>query len=194
MDGTSQLTASQSFCRSFWQVVCSVTTGDAAEFARESSMPTKLELPSQTVENHRRRYVVAGLAIIFLAAVIYFGPALREREPNYYNPARTALVNARLRFEESLGHEQALISHRQLAREELNSAITQLAKAEDLDPADRARIEALRSSLLSIENPDRPDELSSKKLHQSYQHLFAQMEALITELEKQEHQSDPGLN
>jgi exonuclease VII small subunit len=150
---------------------------------RKSGMSTKLNLPSQTVEHHRRRYVVLGLGGIALVAAIYFGPALREHEPNYYNPARTALVNARMRFEESLGHEQALLTQLQMVHEDLDSAITQLGKAADLDSTDRARIEALRSSLVSTESPDRLGEVSSEKLYQSYRDLLAQLEALIEELD-----------
>ena len=146
-------------------------------------MHTKLKLPSQTVDHRRRRYVVLGLVVIALAAAIYFGPALREQEPNYYDPARTALVNARLRLEESIGHEQALIAQLQMAHEELDAAIAQLAKAANLDPADRTRIESLRSILLSIESNDRLGAISSKKLQQSYQDLLAQIEALITDMD-----------
>jgi predicted Zn-dependent protease len=147
-------------------------------------MSTKLKLPSQTVGHRRHRYVVLGLVSIALAAAIYFGQALREQEPNYYDPARTALVNARLRIEESIGHEQALIAQLQMAHAELDEAIAQLAKAANLDPADRTRIDSLRSILLSIENPDHLGAISSTKLQQSYQDLLAQMEALITDMDK----------
>ena len=146
-------------------------------------MNTERNLPRQTVKFRRRRYAVLGLGILALVAVIFFGPALREQEPNYYNPARTAIVNARLRFEESLGHEQALIAQLQMVHEELDSAITQLGKAADLDPADRARIEALRASLQSIEHPDSLVALNSNELHQSYRDLLAQMDALIADLD-----------
>jgi len=135
------------------------------------------------MKQRRRRNIALGLGILVLAAVIFYGPALREQEPNFYNPARTALVNARLRFEESLGHEQALIAQLQLVHEELDSAITHLGKAADLDPADRARIEALRSSIQSIERPDALVESSANELHQSYRDLLAQMDALITDLD-----------
>jgi len=146
-------------------------------------MTTKLNLSVQTVEHRRRRYVALGLGIIALAAAIYFGPVLREQEPNYYDPARTALVDARLLFEESFGHEQVVIDQLQMAHEELDSAITQLAKVADLDPAYRTRIEALRASLLSIENPDHPEETSQEQLQQSYRDLLAQIDALITDLD-----------
>ena len=135
------------------------------------------------MKHRRRRYVVIVLSIIALAVAIFFGPALREQEPDYYNPARTALVNARLRFEESLGHEQALITQLHMLREELGSAIAELEKAANLDPADRARIESMRSDLLSIEHPEKPGELNPNELHQSYRDLLAQMDALITEID-----------
>ena len=146
-------------------------------------MATERNLARQTARHRHRRYVVIGLGILALAAVIVFGPALREQEPDYYDPARTALVNARLRFEESLGHEQALISQLQMVREELDSAITQLGKAADLDPADRARIEELRTRLQSIGRSGTLGELSSYELHQSYRELLAQMDALIADLD-----------
>lgn len=149
----------------------------------KSNMTTKLDLPVKTEEHRRRRYVVLGLIIIVLTAAIYFGPVVRKQEPNYYDPARTALVNARHLFEESLVHEQVVIHQLQMAHEELDLAITRLAKVADLDPVYRTRVESLRASLLSIENPDRPGEASPEKLQQSYQDLLSQMEAMITDLD-----------
>jgi len=146
-------------------------------------MSTKLKLLQQAEARRRRRYWVLGLIIIVVAAVIFFGPALREQEPDYYNPARIALVNARMRFEESLGHEQALIEQLQMVHKELGSAIVHLAKAADLDPADRARIEAMRSTLESLENPERLRKASPEKLQQSYRELLAQMETMIEDLD-----------
>jgi len=124
-----------------------------------------------------------GVGVIALIALLYIGFEFRDREPNYYTPARTALVNARLRFEESLGHERALIAQLDKAHQELGSAIDRLALAANLDPADRARIEVLRSNLLSIESDDHLGEMSPKKLHQLYGDLLAKMDTLITDLE-----------
>ena len=70
-----------------------------------------------------------------------------------------------------------------MVHEELESAITQLGKAADLDPADRNRIEELRSSLKLIERPDGLGGSSAKEIHQSYRELLAQMDALISDLE-----------
>lgn len=163
--------------------VCPVTAGDTAEFANVIGMSSKPKSASPAVNHRRRRYLVLGLGVIVLAAVGYFGPALREQEPDYYDPARAALVNARLRLEESIGHEKALLVQLQRTREELDAAIAQLEKAADLDPADRARIERLRSRLLSIESPDSTGAMNSKNLHASYQELLGQMESLIKEMD-----------
>ena len=150
---------------------------------KKASMITERDITRQRVKHRRRRNIVLGLVTLALVAVVLYGPALREQEPDYYNPARTAIVNARLQLEESLGHEKALNEQLQMVHEELDSAITQLGKAADLDPADRARIEALRSSLMSIERPDASLEQSSNELYQSYSDLLSQMDVLIAELD-----------
>ena len=136
-----------------------------------------------------RRYLLLTFGLIVLAVAIYFGPQLREQEPDYYNPARTALVNARLRFEASLGHEEALITQLRMAHEELDAAITQLSRAADLDPADRARIEGLRADLQAIERTDRQGETSAARLQESYRDLLTQMDALITDMENRKRDS-----
>lgn len=147
-------------------------------------MLSELDLSQQATVHRRRRYIVLGLGILILAVLIYFGPAFRKHEPNYYDPARVALVNAKLQFEESLGHERELIEQLQMAHDELDSAITHLAQAADLDPADRSRIETLRASLRSIEGPDRLGKINLEELHRIYRDMLAQMETLITDLDK----------
>ena len=99
-----------------------------------------MNLSQQTEDHRRRRYVVLSLGIIAVAAAIYFRPALREHEPNYYDPARATLIKAQRQFEESLVHEQVLIDQLKMANEDLDSAIAQLAKVADLDPVHRSRI------------------------------------------------------
>lgn len=146
-------------------------------------MATERNPLTRTVKDRRRRYLVLGFGIFALTAVIVFGPGFREQEPNYYNPARAALVNARLLFLESLEHEEELITQLQEVRKELDSAINQLGRAADLDRGDRAKIEELRSGLQSIERSGGSGELSSQELDQSYRDLLAQMDVLIAELD-----------
>lgn len=149
----------------------------------KSSTSTKMDTPAQTEGHHRRRRIVLGLFVFALAAVVYFGPMLRKQEPDYYDPARASLVNAKQLFEESLVHEQVLVEQLQMARKELDSAITQLAKVAALDPAHRASVESLRAGLLSLENPGHPGKTSPEQLKQSYRDLLAQMDELIRDMD-----------
>jgi len=151
-------------------------------------MTDRMEQPAQAEEHGRRHYVVLGLAIVLLAAAIFFGPSLREQEPDFYDPARIALVNARQRFEESLGHEQALVEQLQMAHAELESAIGQLEMVANLDPAHRTRIESLRASLRTIENSDRSGNTDPELLQQSYRDLLTQMDELIGEMDERARQ------
>lgn len=146
-------------------------------------MTLELNRAPRTRAQHRRRFVAVVLVAAALVAAIYFGSTIRGTEPDYYSPARTALVNARLKFEESLAHEQALVAELRMAHRELNAAIDELAEAEDLDPDDRNKIRELRSGLLAIEEADQRGELGPERLHQSYQEWLGRMNTLIRQLE-----------
>jgi hypothetical protein len=136
-----------------------------------------------------RNSIVLGLAVLILAVLVfYFGPEVRKQEPDYYAPGRTALVNARMRFSESLAHENELIRQEDLANKELNLAISQLAAAENIDPSDRVLIEEMRQSLVEIEKADHLGENSPRQLQKKYQSLLEQMDALITRLENRSQQ------
>jgi chromosome segregation ATPase len=139
--------------------------------------------PAETESHHRRRYVFLGLTLLIIVVVAYFGPVLRNREPDFYDPARTALINARQRFEESLVHEQELRNHMQMAHRQLQSALDELSRVEALDPAHRAGIESLRARLQAIENPQDPGAASPGELQQSYRDLLTQMDALIEDMD-----------
>ena len=54
-------------------------------------MPTEFKRPIYTPRQRRQRYAVLALVVIGLAGAAYFGPTLRKHQPNYYDPARTAL-------------------------------------------------------------------------------------------------------
>lgn len=149
----------------------------------KASKPVTSMPPSESVDHRRRRYIFLGLSVIIIAAAAYFGPALRDREPDYYDPARAALVDAKQRFEESLVHEQALASHLQMAHEQLDSAISRLARVAKLDPAHRAAAESLRARLRAIENPEYPGNTTPEELQQSYRELLTQMDALIADMD-----------
>jgi hypothetical protein len=113
---------------------------------------------------------------------IYIGLGIRGKGPNYYAPGRTALINAKQKFEESLVYEQALIEKKRMAHEEIILAIDQLAKAEDLDSADRARIEDMRMSLMAIDKAD-PGITSPGQLQKQFREILNEMDMLISKTE-----------
>lgn len=130
-----------------------------------------------------RNYIFYGLLLLALVVVVYIGSVMRDQKPDFYAPGRSAIVNARMHFEESLGFEQALIEQQRMAHNEINMAISQLVKAESLDPADRSRIEQMRVQLLALEKTDRERENTPNELHEQYKTLLNQMDALIKKLE-----------
>jgi hypothetical protein len=129
------------------------------------------------------RYLVLAFAILSVGLAIYIGLAIREEGPDYYAPGRAALINAKYKFEESLVYEQALIEKKRMAHEEIILAIDQLAKAEDLDSADRARIEGIRASLIAIDRADYSDGTSPGQLQKQYREVLNQMDILISKTE-----------
>jgi len=139
--------------------------------------------PAPDKQQHSGRYLMLGVLIITLVAAIYFGSFIRETEPDFYAPGRTAIVNARMHFEESLGYEQALIEQQRMAHDEINQAISHLDKAETLDPADRDKIQQIRAQLTVLESLDRQRENSPQQLQKQYYDLLDQMDALINKLE-----------
>ena len=138
-------------------------------------------LPAGKQRPHR--LLVVSLAVIALIALFYMGAEIREQKPNFYSPGRAALINARLRFEESMQHEEALIEQQRISQEGLNLAISLLSKAENLDPADRADIEDMQTRIKAIEKARRPEDASLKLLQKEHRELLEQMDALITKIE-----------
>jgi hypothetical protein len=133
---------------------------------------------------HLWRYAVAVIGALSLAGIFYLGFVLRAKEPNFYSPARTALVGVRQRLAESYSHERAMLEQLRMARSELDAAIRHLEKAARLDPEDRRVIETLRVRLKALENPNGVSQLSPEELRQSYHALMAQLDALIAKLQR----------
>ena len=144
-------------------------------------MSNRLNSPA-SLRRHRR-HLVTSIIVVALIALFYFAPNLREQEPNYYEPGRSALVNARLHFKESLPHEQAFIEQQQKAHEQMELAIAYLLEAEGLDLTDRKRIEALRLNLLALKNTDQTQAMTPQVLQQTYRDILEQLDALISKLE-----------
>lgn len=146
-------------------------------------MTDETDSPEPGETNHRRRNMVLVLGGIALIVAIYFGPAIRQHAPDYYDPVRADLVKATLMIEDSLTHEQALIEHLKMAHEELDAAIARLTTVADMDPGHRSSVESLRASLRSMEDPDYIRNTSPEKLRQSYREILAQVDALIRSMD-----------
>jgi hypothetical protein len=146
-------------------------------------MSKKLNLSSLSDKKRLCRYLLLGFAVLSVGLAIYIGLVIREEGPNYYAPGRAALINAKQKFEESLVYEQALIEKKRMVHQEIILAIDQLAKAEDLDSADRARIEDMRASLLAIDKSEYPGETSSIELQKQFRDVLNEMDILISKTE-----------
>ena len=134
-------------------------------------------------QNNSRRFILFGLFVLILAVIAFVGSMYRDHKPDFYAPGRMAMVNARMHFEESLGIEQALIEQQRMSHEEIKQAISELVKAENLDPADRSTIEELKTQAQSLEVIINQRENTPNKLHSQYKAMLDKMEVLINKLE-----------
>lgn len=139
--------------------------------------------PAPESQQQGRPYMFVALFILTLLVMLIAGLLLRDNKPDFYDPGRAAIVNARMHLEESLGLEQALIEQQRMAHAEINKAIAQLDKAETLDAEDYSRIEQVRQQLLAIEKADSQREENPGELHKQYKDILDQMESLISRLQ-----------
>jgi chromosome segregation ATPase len=131
-----------------------------------------------------RWWTLAFLVLaIGIAGFMYLGSVLHDREPNYYQPARKALVTARQRLEQSYTHEATAIKELKVTHRELETAIAALNKAR-VDPAYQRNIETLRTRLQALEDIERLEQTSPEQLQQSYHEIADQLSALIEKLER----------
>ncbi|MEJ2452876.1 MAG: hypothetical protein P8103_01785 [Candidatus Thiodiazotropha sp.] len=126
------------------------------------------------------------VGLLLLVAVLGLGLVVRQYEPDYYKPARVALVSARQQLEASYIPEQALLANLQTAHRDLQQAILSLQQAELLS-ADRQEIESLRRSLLALQDPNRLTSTTPQQLQQSYRRIEDQLNALIARIETSGH-------
>jgi septal ring factor EnvC (AmiA/AmiB activator) len=130
------------------------------------------------------RSVASVVGVVAVAGVIYLGFILHESGPNYYQPARVALVSAQRQLAESYSHEKALIEQLHTVHSELDAAMADLEKAESLDHADKREIETMRVRLQALEDARQLSHTTPEQLQESYQGLTAQLDALINRLER----------
>lgn len=134
--------------------------------------------------HHWLRNLALVVGVIAIAGVIYLGFMLHESGPNYYQPARVALVSAQRQLAESYSHEKALLEQLRIVHNELDAAMGDLQKAEYLDHADQREIESLRLRLKALEDAKQLSHTTPEQLQESYQSLTAQLDALINRLER----------
>jgi hypothetical protein len=142
---------------------------------------------SSTLKSSKRLLHWHTVAFVFLAIAIagfmYLGSVLHDKEPNYYQPARKALVIARQQLEQSYTHEATAIKELKITHRELETAIAALNKAR-VDPAYQRNIETLRIRLQALEDIERLEQTSPKQLQKSYHEIADQLSALIEKLER----------
>lgn len=138
-------------------------------------------LPNATSGHWGRWLIVIFLLALSLALWMLF--LLHESEPNYYQPARAALVSARHRLNEYYSHESVIIQQLRMAHSELEAAMSMLNKAENLDPDDRQRLDALRSRLQRLDDIRQTALMSPDQLHDTYRGIAEGLDELIHKLE-----------
>jgi phage shock protein A len=130
-----------------------------------------------------KRLVVIAATVIGLVGLIYLGLILRETEPDYYKPARTALITARQRLAVSFGQESQVLEQLRGAHKNLEAAITALDRVKT-NPECRDKVATLRQRLRELEDVDRLQDTSPEQLRESYSSIEDQLHALIVKLER----------
>lgn len=137
--------------------------------------------PRQPVRGLRLASAVA--ATLLAAGGIYLAWQLHQESPDYYRPARTALVTAQKHLAESYGRETVLLEQLEAVHRESRAAVDELTRAADLDPRNRAEIQALARRLDELQDARRLDQRTPDELRAAYHDLSRRVTALIDELE-----------
>ncbi len=141
------------------------------------------ELTDMPLNRQLLRALIIAVVIIGGAILTYIVLDARDTRPNYYAPARTALVTAKERFEVAFGEESNLLNYLQETHRDLENAIAALEQAR-IDPELRHDIDTLRLRLRALEDMKRLQHTTPEQLKQSYHEIGAQIDALIAKLEK----------
>ncbi len=153
-------------------------------------MTTDSPVHRRTATKKARRRFPRGLlltvGLLLLTCVLGLGLIVRQYEPDYYKPARVALVSTRQQLEASYIPEQALLVNLQTAHRDLQKAIVSLQQAELLS-SDRQEMESLRMSLLALQDANRLTHTTPQQLQQSYRRIEDQLNARIARIETSGH-------
>ena len=145
-----------------------------------------MKLDPRSPERHQRRddqqtlRSAAGFLVValILGSVLLIFDLYQDR-PDYYEPARSALVEARLHLNASYDRERDLLKKVQSAHRELDAAIRFMERAEQEAPADKKELAALRGRVQALEDDQKTEQMSVSELHRRYQALFEDLDALI---------------
>ena len=133
----------------------------------------------------RRVFVI--LLLLTLIPALWLAFLLHDEEPNYYRPARAALVVARHRLNEYYSHESVIIQQLRKAHIELDAAMSMLNKAENLDPSDKKRLDSLSLRLRRLKDVKQAALMSPDQLHDSYRAVAEELDEITHKLELPNH-------
>jgi septal ring factor EnvC (AmiA/AmiB activator) len=119
-------------------------------------------------------FALLGLAVTTFVLL----DTLSERH-DLYNPARTALVNARQYLSESFSQEQDVLEQLKRIHHELDESLRLLARAEEIDPTVKAQVDVLRARLTALEDQRTISGMDKQTLRDTDQTLLRDFEELI---------------
>lgn len=151
-------------------------------------MNPEMEHTWDAARKRLRKRKILSLSLL-LAAVAVSAPfiydLLRDR-PNFYDPARTALVAAQRNLSEAYAHvaeERQLLEQVKAAHQDIRDALALVDQAERLDPADKAAIDALQAQLARLEDDGRILQMDDEQVRSVYQGISEQLQTLIEKRE-----------
>jgi septal ring factor EnvC (AmiA/AmiB activator) len=126
--------------------------------------------------------VAMPVVLLIATASVPLGSAATTSSASHdlYNPARTALVNARKQLAESSRQERDILERIKRMHTDLDSSLALLANAGDLDPSMQDQIGDVRKRLAALQ--DRPSlcPMDSTSSLLVYDQLLDDLQALIT--------------
>jgi DNA repair ATPase RecN len=131
-----------------------------------------------------RRFHLSPLVIAMILGGVLLLVGLLIDRPNFYAPGRSVLTKAEMRLAETYSEEKLLVDKLHKMRSNLDNVIELLGQAEQLDPSDKAVIEALRKRLRALENPERLTDTTPEALHQAYKEMMTELSQLTRKLQK----------
>lgn len=122
------------------------------------------------------------VALILGSIVLVFD--LYQDRPDYFEPVRSALVEARLHLTASYERERGLLEQVRSVHRELEAAIQFMERAERAEPADRKELAALRERVRALEDFQKTEKMSASELFHTYQALIEDLNSLIRKHEE----------